>query len=79
MTIGNRKLHHTLYLAGMLQLRWNPKAKAYYDKKIREGKTKKHALKCVMKRTACIIYGMLKNGKDYQERRKGDSLEEITS
>ena len=63
---GNRKLNHTFYLAAMVQLRWNPKAKEYFEKKLKEGKTKKHALKCLMKRTACIVYGMLKTGKEYR-------------
>jgi hypothetical protein len=48
------------------QIRWNPKAKAYYQKKITEGKSKKKALVCVMKRIACIVYGMLKNGEEYR-------------
>lgn len=63
---GSRKLNHTFYLAAMVQLRWNPKAKEYFEKKIKEGKTKKHALKCLMKRTACITYGMLKSGENYR-------------
>ncbi|MCL4386978.1 hypothetical protein M1307_01100 [Patescibacteria group bacterium] len=50
----------------MVQLRWNPKAKAYFEKKLKEGKTKNHALKCLMKRTACITYGMLRSGEDYR-------------
>ncbi len=64
---GSRKLNHTFYLAAMVQLRWNTKAKEYFEKKVKEGKTKKHALKCLMKRTACIVYGMLKSGEDYRE------------
>lgn len=64
---GNRKLNHTFYLAAMVQLRWNPKAKDYFEKKIKEGKTKKHALKCLMKRTACIVYGMLKSGEEFRK------------
>ena len=63
---GSRKLNNAFYLAAMVQLRWNPKAKVYFDKKIQEGKTKKHALKCLMKRTACIVYGMLKSGENYR-------------
>lgn len=51
---GNRKLNHAFYLAAMVQLRWNSKSKEYFEKKIKEGKTKKHALKCLMKRTAKI-------------------------
>ncbi len=50
-------------MAAMVQLRWNQKAKEYFEKKIKEGKTKKHALKCLMKR---IAYGMLKSGENYK-------------
>lgn len=63
---GSRRLNHAFYLAAMVQLRWNPKAKEYFEKKLKEGKTKKHALKCLMKRTACIAYGMLRSGEDYR-------------
>lgn len=64
---GNRNLNHAFYLAALLQLQWNKKAKAYFEKKLSEGKTKKHALRCLMKRTACIIYGLLKSGENYRE------------
>ena len=63
---GNRNLNGIFYIASMLQILHNPKAKAYFDKKISEGKTKKHALRCLMKRFAVIVYGMLKNGEDYR-------------
>lgn len=64
---GNRKLNHALYLTALVQIRWNSKSKAYFDKKVKEGKTKKHALKCLMKRIACIVYGMLRSGEEYKE------------
>jgi transposase len=62
---GNRKLNHTFYLAALVQIRWNGKARDYFEKKVKEGKTKKQALKCVMKRIACIAYGMLRSGEDF--------------
>ena len=37
-----------------------------HQKKIKEGKSKKQALVCVMKRIACIVYGMLKSGEEYR-------------
>lgn len=58
---GNRELNATMYLIAINQLRWNIKAKEYFDKKVKEGKTKKHSLRCLMKRVACIIYGVMKN------------------
>lgn len=63
---GNRSLNTTLYLIARLQRQWNPKAKAYFEKKLKEGKTKQQAHICVMKRVACIVYGILKNGEEYR-------------
>lgn len=63
---GNRKLNSAFYLVALNQLRWNQKAKDYFQKKIKEGKTKRQALRCLMKRSACIVYGMLKSGKPYR-------------
>lgn len=63
---GNRQLNTAIYTIALTQLRCNPKAKDYFAKKIAEGKTKKHALRCLMKRVACIVYGMMKNGEAYR-------------
>lgn len=63
---GNRHLHSTFYLAALSQIRWDSKAKAYFEKKVKEGKTKKHALRCLTKRIACITYGMLKSREEYR-------------
>lgn len=62
----NRKLNATLYMVTLNQLRWNKKAKEYFEKKITEGKTRRHAMRCLMKRVACIVYGMMRTGKDYR-------------
>lgn len=63
---GNRKLNAAIYMVALTQLIHDPDAKAYFAKKVAEGKTKKHALRCLMKRIACIVYGMLKSGKPYR-------------
>ncbi|MFQ5722744.1 MAG: IS110 family transposase [Candidatus Aminicenantales bacterium] len=65
--IGNRRLNSAIYLVAINQIRWSPEAKAYFDKKVSEGKSKKHALRCLMKRLTCIIYGMMKSGEDYRD------------
>lgn len=63
---GNRQLNNAIYTVALTQLRCHPKAKTYFQKKIAEGKTKKHAIRCLMKRVACIIYGLLRTGENYR-------------
>ena len=63
---GNRQLNNAIYTVALTQLRCHPKAKEYFQKKISEGKTKKHAIRCLMKRAACIIYGLLRTTENYR-------------
>lgn len=63
---GDRQLNTAIYTIALVQVRCLPGAKAYFEKKVKEGKSKKHALRCLMKRVACIVYGMLKNQEDYR-------------
>lgn len=63
---GNRQLNNAIYTVALTQLRCHPKAREYFQKKIAEGKTKKHAIRCLMKRVACIIYGLLRTGENYR-------------
>lgn len=65
-TMGNRNLNTALYMVALNQLTKNQKAKEYFEKKVKEGKTKKHALRCLMKRTGSIVYGLLKSGEEYR-------------
>lgn len=62
---GNRRLNHAIYFIALTQLRDNPEVKKYYLKKIAEGKSRRHAISCIMRRIATIIYGMLKNKGEY--------------
>lgn len=70
---GNRQLNNAIYTVALTQMRLNSKAKNYFQKKISEGKTKKHALRCLMKRVACIVYGMMKSGEDYRGKENTDT------
>ena len=63
---GNRRLNNAIYTVALTQLRCHPKAKEYFQKKIAEGKTKKHAIRCLMKRIACIVYGLLRSSENYR-------------
>ena len=65
---GNRELHSILYFLAIQQVQVAKVSERprnlvfhdYYHRKIAEGKTKKQALICVMRRLVNIVYGMLK-------------------
>ncbi len=69
---GHRKLNCTIYYIALTQITkdrtgnpTNPKAREYYLRKIAEGKSKKEALTCLMRRLCDIIYAMMKNKSEY--------------
>lgn len=69
---GNRQLNKAFYRLALSQItkgRNNAAAIEYYQRKIAEGKSKKRALKSLMRRNADIVYAMMKNGSDYDIQR----------
>lgn len=58
---GNRKLNSIFFALSIAQIRYNPDAKKYYDKKIAEGKTPRHARKCVARQLVRIVFNLLKD------------------
>jgi transposase len=72
---GNRNLNQILFFLAVSQCNShgskgdpvNSIFAEYYQKKISEGKTKKQALKCVMRRLVNIIYRMIKNNEEYRK------------
>jgi transposase len=64
---GNRQLNNAFYRIALSQIGQYPniKAKDYYNKKIKEGKTKKRALKSLVRRNVDIVYAMMKNKSTY--------------
>jgi transposase len=63
---GNRRLNQTIYFITLSQIRTNPKVKEYFIRKISEGKSRKQAICCIMRRIAVIIYGMLRTKGAWQ-------------
>lgn len=57
---GNRILNSIFYSLSIAQKRYNPIATAYYEKKISEGKTPRHARKCLSRQLVNIIFKILK-------------------
>jgi hypothetical protein len=57
---GNRRLNHAIHMAAITQLRHtHSNGRAYYDKKVAEGKTHKEALRCLKRRISDAIYARL--------------------
>ncbi len=56
---GNRKLNHAIHMAAVTQIRFQTPGRAYYDKKLAEGKTKKEALRSLKRRVSNAVYQRL--------------------
>ena len=56
---GNRKLNSVFYRLTIHQSRFDPRAKAYYEKKLSEGKSKRHARKCLSRQLVKIVFNLL--------------------
>ena len=71
-TRENRELYAVLYFWAIQQIYQtnkgdarNPVLRAYYEKKVSEGKTKMQSLICVMRRLVTIIYHMMNKKTAY--------------
>jgi transposase len=57
---GNRRLNHAIHMAAVTQIRYrDTPGRAYYDRKIAEGKTPKEALRALKRRVSDAIFARL--------------------
>jgi transposase len=57
---GNRRLNHAIHMAAVTQVRFpHSKGRAYFDKKITEGKTPKEALRALKRQVSNAIFARL--------------------
>ena len=56
---GNRQLNAVLHRIAVTQIRVHPPARAYYQRKITEGKTPKEALRCLKRQLANTLWKLL--------------------
>ena len=58
---GNRRLNHAIHMAAVTQIRYrHSEGRAYYDKKLAEGKTPKEALRALKRQISDAIYPHLR-------------------
>lgn len=70
---GNRRLQATIYFLAVQMIQVsakgkprNPVFRAYYERRIAEGKNGQQVLICISRRLVNILYGMLKRGTEYR-------------
>jgi transposase len=57
---GNRRLNHAIHMAAVTQIRHShSEGRAYYEKKLAEGKTRKEALRCLKRQISDAIFACL--------------------
>jgi transposase len=57
---GNRRINHAIHMAAITQIRHRHSGgRAYYDKKLAEGKTHKEALRCLKRQISDAIFARL--------------------
>jgi transposase len=57
---GNRRLNHAIHMAAVTQIRYrHSPGRAYYDKKLAEGKTPKEALRSLKRQISDAIFACL--------------------
>src|SRR5918993_2223807 len=56
---GNRRLNHVLHIAAIVQIRHDTEGRAYYRRKLAEGKTSLEAMRCLRRRLSDVIYRQL--------------------
>ena len=62
----SRRLKGILYFISLSQIRINPESRAYYERKIKEGKTHWQAMNALSRQLIKIIFYMLKNNEPYR-------------
>ena len=57
---GNRRVNHALHMAAITQIRHpHSDGRAYYERKVAEGKTHKEALRCLKRKISDAVYARL--------------------
>ena len=56
---GNRRLNHAIHIIAVTQLRFPTEGRAYFERKLAEGKTGKEALRSLKRRISDLLYARL--------------------
>jgi transposase len=57
---GNRRLNHALHMMALTQARMDPSARAYVERRQREGRTKRDAVRALKRHLSDVVYQQLR-------------------
>ena len=57
---GNRELNSALHKIAVVQGRWEPRARAYLERRQAEGKTRREALRCLKRHLVRVVFRLLR-------------------
>ena len=56
---GNRRLNQVMHMIAVCQARSDPRGKAYYRRKLEEGKSRREAMRCLKRRVSDVVFKAL--------------------
>ena len=76
---GHRGVHSTLYLLALRRITQRGPERAYFQRKVAEGKSGRQALTCLMRQLCRVIYAVLRDGRPYQADYQPPSRPAVTA
>jgi transposase len=64
---GNRRLNRAIHIAAITQIRYDTPGRAYYRRKLAEGKSKREAIRCVKRRISDAIWRQLQLDRQHDQ------------
>ena len=64
---GNRELNSALHKIAVVQSRWEPRARAYLQRRQAEGKTRREALRCLKRHLVRVVFRLLRDSSAHPE------------
>jgi transposase len=65
---GNRQLNHAIHIASIAQIRYDTPGRAYYRRKLGEGKSRREALRCLKRRISDAVWRQLQLDRQLDQR-----------
>jgi transposase len=65
---GNRQLNHAIHIAAITQIRFDTPGRAYYRRKLDEGKSRREALRCLKRRISDAVWRQLQIDRQLDQK-----------